>query len=406
MNASRAPRSLTLLIVLTGGCGGGSSMMNSMPDAVVTAPVITAQPSDDSVPMGLGAAFSVSASGTNLQYRWAKNGAAISGAMGSTYTTAPLGFADSGAIFTVTVSNAGGAVTSQPAHLAVTARAPRPGDLRFGQVDAPSTVNGYGSFGVSTDLPGRYVSYYGGSFGTPFYVGAGNCAVPAVTNGMGCTWFYSEVPVAAGGLGAGYASDSYANFGADLQNATWPQFDGAAISPTAASAVITSLDLEAASDLFALAWTQSDQSSGFDLQLGTLPADQLQAAATEAGAAGRVLTALAEDGGQITYASYGWRADTASIYEAQVLTTSATQAPAAAASLAARGYLITASGRADASGNILLVGTRVQGDTMARPFAAAQGDAQAASLQARGYANVAVFVDLTQSNPYTYVYER
>jgi hypothetical protein len=78
------------------------------------------------------------AAGSSQQYQWAKNGAAIAGATGSTYVTPATAFADTGSSFTVTVSNSAGSVTSNAASLTVTARAPMADDLRFQQVDAPS----------------------------------------------------------------------------------------------------------------------------------------------------------------------------------------------------------------------------------------------------------------------------
>jgi ABC-type phosphate transport system substrate-binding protein len=67
----------------------------------------------------------------------------------------------------------------------------------------------------------------------------------------------------------------------------------------------------------------------------TVPAANIQAAASQEGASSRVITAISNNAGEITYLSYGWQADTATVYEAQVVTTSPTAAPTAAASLAA-----------------------------------------------------------------------
>jgi hypothetical protein len=51
------------------------------------------------------------------------------------------------------------------------------------------------------------------------------------------------------------------------------------------------------------------------------------------------------------------------------------------------------------------VGTRVQGDTMARPFIAAPGRTQNQLMQ-QGYAIVGVIFNPTQSETYTYLGER
>jgi hypothetical protein len=362
--------------------------------------------------MGLSATFAVTATGSSLQYQWAKNGVAIAGATGSSYATPATTFADSGANFTVTVSNSAGGISSNAASLTVTARAPMAGDLRFQQVDAPSTLNGWGNAGtgLSTFLSGRAAQTFSPSLGTPLWVGsAGNCAVPPVTNGLGCAWEYSEVPFAVSSssptLLAGYSSDTFDDLEADLQNTAWPAQNGA--SPASATSVITSLDLEPASALFAVSWIQTAQQTEFEREENAVSAANLQAAATQEGANSRVITAISNNAGEITYLSYGWQADTASLYEAQVLTASTADAPAAAASLAAQGFIITALGQADGSGNILLVGTRVQSDTLARPFVAAQGSMAVQAMMQQGYALIGVIVNLSNpANPYTYLGER
>lgn len=87
---------------------------------------ITAQPASQAVLAGQTATFTVAASGTGtLSYQWTRNGVAIAGATGATYTTPPTTAADNGAAFTVTVADPyGGHVTSAAALLTVTASAP------------------------------------------------------------------------------------------------------------------------------------------------------------------------------------------------------------------------------------------------------------------------------------------
>lgn len=89
------------------------------------APTITAQPSNQTVPGGQSATFSVTASGTPAPtYQWQRNGTPIAGATGSSYTLANAQLSDSGAQFSVVVSNSAGSVTSHAATLTVTAVAP------------------------------------------------------------------------------------------------------------------------------------------------------------------------------------------------------------------------------------------------------------------------------------------
>jgi hypothetical protein len=84
----------------------------------VSLPIFTSQPSKLSVVAGASATFSISATGTNLNYQWNKNGMAINGATRSTYTIASAQTSDTGS-YTVTVSNGDGAVTSDAATLTV-----------------------------------------------------------------------------------------------------------------------------------------------------------------------------------------------------------------------------------------------------------------------------------------------
>ena len=84
------------------------------------APSIIAQPVNQTVTAGQSATFSVTATGTApLSYQWNKNGTAISGATSAAYTTPPTTTADSGAQFTVVVSNTSGSITSAAATLTV-----------------------------------------------------------------------------------------------------------------------------------------------------------------------------------------------------------------------------------------------------------------------------------------------
>ena len=85
------------------------------------APTITTQPTNQSVTAGQTATFSVTATGTApLSYQWSKNGANISGATSSSYTTQATTSADNGSTFQVTVSNAVSTTPSATATLTVT----------------------------------------------------------------------------------------------------------------------------------------------------------------------------------------------------------------------------------------------------------------------------------------------
>lgn len=89
------------------------------------APAITTQPQNATVAAGQTAMFSVTATGTApLTYQWNRNGTAINGATAASYTTPATSAGDSGAAYTVTITNAAGSVTSSAATLTVNAPPP------------------------------------------------------------------------------------------------------------------------------------------------------------------------------------------------------------------------------------------------------------------------------------------
>jgi hypothetical protein len=100
-----------------GNVTSNSATLTVNPDP---APAITSQPASQTITAGLTATFSVTASGTApLGYQWQKNGAAISGATSSSYTTPAETTSDNGAQFAVVVSNSAGTATSNSAVLTV-----------------------------------------------------------------------------------------------------------------------------------------------------------------------------------------------------------------------------------------------------------------------------------------------
>jgi len=84
-------------------------------------PSIVSQPEDRSVTAGETASFQVVADGSPpLVYQWQRNGVDIPGATGSIYTTPVLAVGDD-AVFSVTVSNTAGTVSSRDVLLVVSA---------------------------------------------------------------------------------------------------------------------------------------------------------------------------------------------------------------------------------------------------------------------------------------------
>ena len=115
--------SATAILAACGGSDGSSSPGMTTPAA--TAPSISTQPANVSIVGGNTATFAVMAAGTApLTYQWQKNGAAVSGATGASYTTPAEPVSDTGAKFAVVVTNSGGNVTSASATLTVAATSP------------------------------------------------------------------------------------------------------------------------------------------------------------------------------------------------------------------------------------------------------------------------------------------
>ncbi|MCX8519911.1 MAG: hypothetical protein ORN28_00055, partial [Rhodoferax sp.] len=109
-------------VVVSNAAGSVTSDKASLTvTATAVAPVITVQPAAQTVDPGKPASFSVGATGTSpLRYQWKLNGKDITDATSSSYTTPAAAMADSGAAYSVVVSNGAGTVTSSPASLTVT----------------------------------------------------------------------------------------------------------------------------------------------------------------------------------------------------------------------------------------------------------------------------------------------
>jgi hypothetical protein len=340
------PGALLLVAAVTSACGSGGGSTKPV------APTIVTQPANQKTTVGLTATFTVSAAGTGpLQYQWSKNGTAISGANSASYTTPSATPADNGATFAVIVTNAIGSATSNPASLTVGPRAPQPGDWRFQALDLPAFVPG-----VSTFLLGGTEVPYPNAVGTPLSMGA----APAIcVSGVveDCAWGYSVYgePAGVSGISAYYLSDSFTNLDADLQTLATP------------NNVITSLDLEPANSVFGVSWLQTSAAGGFTVISQSIDPAGVQAVVSQLGEESQVVTALTFNAGQVQTLAYSWQGDTTTIYEAKAVAATGDTFITEATSLAASGYIITALG-GDPTDGLILIGTRVQGDTMPRPI--------------------------------------
>lgn len=384
-----------LILAAISGCG--SSSMTGTGPAQGDKVTIVYPPYDQTVPLGQQATFKVIAKGAApLHYQWSEDGNPISGATGASYTTPDVTTSDNASIFTVTVSNDINSVTSNLVTLTIGPRSPMAGDLRFKQVDAPSTINISSEDSASSNIVTTSAASFSNATGSPFALAASDVeCVPGVP--YDCAWVFivTALPPEQSGLTALYKGGEYQDFGTEVATFSTPD------------TVITSFDLQPANSAFAVAGMQQDSGSEFDMRREVISPGQLQLQDTVAqdAASSRVVTALAFDAqGQINLFSYGWRGDTTTKYETSVVTIAADQLADAAASMASQGYIITAFG-GDFTNGFILVGTKVQGDTMARPIIAATQDSPPAKPGwAKGYSPVA-WVDYS-ANGYAVIYEK
>jgi hypothetical protein len=182
-------------VVVSGPAGSVTSSPASLTVNAIKPSIIT-QPASQSVTLGQPATFTVVASGTGpLSYQWFVNGVAISGATSSSYTTPATATGSDGSVFTVTVSNSAGSVTSNAASLGVSVPVPIAASLLPSSATPPyngtvllvPTFSGgtavIGATGVgSSDISASAVS--GGSYATPALT-SGTTYTLTVTNAKG-----------------------------------------------------------------------------------------------------------------------------------------------------------------------------------------------------------------------------
>ena len=106
-------------VVLANAAGSVTSAPISLTVISVVAPAITVQPVDQTVQVGSNALFSVTATGTLLNYQWRVNGTNIPNANSSSLLISPVSLADAG-VYSVIVSNSAGIAISSNATLTVT----------------------------------------------------------------------------------------------------------------------------------------------------------------------------------------------------------------------------------------------------------------------------------------------
>lgn len=346
------------ICLLVAGCAGTISQSKTPPSQAVPLTIST-QPADQAVPIGRPATFAVDAYGGTgpLTYQWRRNGSPLGGATTATYTTPDIVATDDGALFDVVVSDGSTSQTSNSAKLTAGPRAPLRSDLRYllaEQLSGP---------GVNDVVPPR---------GSNQLIQTPNAIPTPLTMGWcapadGCGWDFYGFSLPTGVTGLNMAADlgyypMQGSVEADVQQIAAP------------NVVIMSLDVETLMNQWAAAWVQTTQGGGFDYRLDPIPMgpnlqSDLQASVAADGAQSRIVTAVTfDDANQLAYVlSYGWTGDTKTVYEAEVETVPFSGVKDAGFKIANDGYFISAFGGNDADGYII-VGMRVQGDTMPRPI--------------------------------------
>ncbi len=111
--------------VLSVDVGNGAGIVSSVdaPLTVTGTPAVVTPPVSQRAAVAERATFGVVATGGNLQYQWLRNGTPIAGATDRRYATPALVIGDSGALYSVVVTNAQGSVTSATATLNVVSAA-------------------------------------------------------------------------------------------------------------------------------------------------------------------------------------------------------------------------------------------------------------------------------------------
>jgi hypothetical protein len=351
--------SLLVTIFAMAGCGSGR-LPATTPGL---APTIVTQPANATIPLDSAASLAVSAMGTGpLSYQWMENGNAVPGATSASLTTAALQLADSGDKFTVTVTNVYGSVTSNVATITIGPRSPAQRDMRFKHVQLAPTLEGVEATNIEAVIPGNMSdTTFSSTVGSTLMVGNQDCGTSG--NLTSCAWLLQQFAAPAGiqGFNSSYQADNLTNLDSDL-------------TAVGANSVLTSLDEQNgpgfAYGVFAYSVeTDPTVPNGFTMQRATVTDATLATTVSAMAAKGVVVTAASVNSVVgIDLVAYGWSGDQGTTYDAQTVLTTYVNLGPQALSLAQQGYIITAVGTADAN-QILLVGTKVHGDTLPRNLA-------------------------------------
>ena len=158
-------------------------------------PVITLQPSNQTVLAGSSVTFTVGATGSNtLSYFWMRNNALINGATNSSYTTNNVQLSDSGSQFSCVVSNNYGITVSSNALLTVTGGIVQNGGFESGDFSFWTTGGNFIYTTVTSSLPYVHSGSYGAQLGPAQSLGYLSQTLPTTagqTYLVSC-WLYSN----------------------------------------------------------------------------------------------------------------------------------------------------------------------------------------------------------------------
>jgi hypothetical protein len=359
--------------LLCAGCSGGGYpyVTGSTPTSSASQTIVfSMQPASQTVALGAAATFTVKANGVGyLSYQWTRNGTDIDGANSSTYTTPALTMDDNDASYAVVVHDYNGSASSRSATLTASPRAPKTGDLRL-LLFQQATAAGLGDTAQASSLPTNEAQLFPGAVGSPLELGSAAVCQPGVEYGCGWEFFVESLPTTQNGLTMLYQGRGYEQFDSDLN------------AINAANVVIHSLDLEPANNAYGMAWVSTFAAGGFDLRREVVTPGEIAATAAEDGAESRVITAISFDAaGQANLLSYSWTGDKSTVFETSVTLATLDGIVDQAKALAAAGFTISAFGGNDANG-YLLVGTRVEGDTLPRTLVISSACSTTASVTA------------------------
>jgi uncharacterized repeat protein (TIGR01451 family) len=221
--------------VVSNGAGNASSSSATLTvNSATTPPTITTQPSPTTVTLPGSATFAVVATGTApLSYQWRRNGSAVAGATGASYTFNPT-LGDNGAFYSVFVSNTAGSVTSSAALLTVNGAPVAPTittppssqtvnvgtPATFSVVAAGSTPLAYQWRRGGSPIPGATGSSY--TLASPVLGDSGAMFDVIVSNSAGsATSAAAMLTVTSGSGGGGTSTLVEAHFDADASGFTY-----------------------------------------------------------------------------------------------------------------------------------------------------------------------------------------